>query len=82
MPKKTQSHAQDSIYVVRKFAYVHGIIGISLLSGKNTKYNSRLQSFLSIIKHDNNTTLKNPNYKMRFHNGLNGPIGPSLRSMD
>ena len=29
--------------------------------------------FLS-IKHDNNTTLKkNPNYKRRFHNGLNGP---------
>ena len=33
-PKVKQSHAQDSIYVVRQFAYVHGVAGISLLSGK------------------------------------------------
>ena len=66
--KEKQSHAQDNIYVVRQFVYVHRVVGISLLSGKNTEYN--------------HTTLKNPNYKRRFHNGLNGPIGPSLRSMD
>ena len=36
--KKKQSHAQDSIYMVRQFAYVHGVAGISLLSGKNTEY--------------------------------------------
>ena len=30
-PKEKQSHAQDSIYVVRKFAYVHKVAGISLL---------------------------------------------------
>ena len=34
-----QSHTQDSIYVVRQFAYVHGVAGISLLSRKNTEYN-------------------------------------------
>ena len=28
--KKKQSHAQDNIYVVRQFAYVHGVAGISL----------------------------------------------------
>ena len=31
-----QSHAQDNIYVVRQFAYVHGVAGISLLLEKNT----------------------------------------------
>ena len=31
MPKEKQSHAQDSIYVVRQFAYVHRVAGISLL---------------------------------------------------
>ena len=29
--------------------------------------------FSLCIKLGNNTTLKNPNYKIRFHNGLNGP---------
>ena len=28
--KEKQSHAQDKIYVVRQFAYVHGVTGISL----------------------------------------------------
>ena len=37
--KEKQSHTQDSIYVVRQFAYVHGVVGISLLSGKNTEHN-------------------------------------------
>ena len=31
MPKEKQSYAQDSIYVVRQFAYVHRVVGISLL---------------------------------------------------
>ena len=30
-PKEKQSHAQDSIYMVRQFAYVHRVAGISLL---------------------------------------------------
>ncbi|CBI19219.3 unnamed protein product, partial [Vitis vinifera] len=29
--------------------------------------------FSLYIKHDNDTTIKNPNYKRRFHNELNGP---------
>ena len=29
--------------------------------------------FSLCIKLGNNTTIKNPNYKRRFHNGLNGP---------
>ena len=36
MPKEKQSHTQDSIYVVRQFAYVHRVAGISLLSKKIT----------------------------------------------
>ena len=35
-PKEKQLHAQDSIYVVRQFAYVHRVAGISLLSKKIT----------------------------------------------
>ena len=31
--RKKQSDAQDNIYVVRQFAYVPGVAGISLLSG-------------------------------------------------
>ena len=32
--QRKQSHAQDNIYMVRQFAYIHGVVGISLLSGK------------------------------------------------
>ena len=35
-PKEKQSHAQDSIYMVRQFSYVHKVAGISLLSKKIT----------------------------------------------
>ena len=28
--QRKQSHAQDNIYVVRQFAYVHGVAGILL----------------------------------------------------
>ena len=45
--QRKQSHAQDNIYVVRQFTYVHVVAGISLLSGKNTEYNLQLQYFLS-----------------------------------
>ena len=31
---KKNNHTQDSIYVVRQFAYAYGIAGISLFSGK------------------------------------------------
>ena len=46
MPKKN-NHTQDSIYVVRQFAYVHGVAGISLLSGKITECGS---TFFSLLK--------------------------------
>ena len=29
-PKEKQSHAQDSIYEIRQFAYIHRVAGISL----------------------------------------------------
>ena len=35
--QRKQSHAQDNIYVVRQFTYVHGVARISLLSGKSIK---------------------------------------------
>ena len=52
-------------------------------------YQERIQSTTSLaatifslyMKHSNFTTLKNPNYKRQFHNGLNWSISPSLRSM-
>jgi len=47
MPKK-KSHAQDNIYVVRQFAYVYEVVGISLLSGKN--YKVWLQFFFSLLR--------------------------------
>ena len=46
--KEKQSHAQDSIYMVRQFAYVHGVEEISLLSGK--KYATMFHT----LKNDNN----------------------------
>ena len=41
MPKKN-NYTQDSIYVVWQFAYVHGVIGISLFLGKNTECGSKI----------------------------------------
>ena len=35
-PKEKQLHAQDSIYMVRQFAYVYRVAGILLLSKKIT----------------------------------------------
>ena len=64
MLKEKQSHAQDSIYVVRQFAYVHRVAGISLLSGKK-----KIQDEATIILHNKNTatkpTIKNP-HQSRF----------------
>ena len=42
-PKVKQSHAQDSIYVVRQFTYVHRVAGISLLSKKITMCSSSIE---------------------------------------
>ena len=46
--------------MVRQFAYVHRVAGISLLSGK--KYKVWLQFF----SHSRNTTTTNPNHKIGF----------------
>ena len=39
---KKNNHTQDSIYVIRQFAYIHGVAGISLFSGKNTECGNRV----------------------------------------
>ena len=64
--KKKQSYAQDNIYVVQQFAYVHRVAGISLLSGKNTEYKMRLQYFSLTLKHGNTTHNKTLITQSRF----------------
>ena len=64
--KEKQSHAQDNFYMVRQFAYVHRVAGISLLLGK--KYKVRLQCFHTISRRQQyNKTLitKNSFYILR-----------------
>ena len=57
--------------MVRQFAYVHGVAGISLLSGKNTKCGSTIFSLSRTM------TIQNPNHQKtvlhlahRIYNGL------------
>ena len=78
--KEKQSHAQDNIYVVQQFAYVHGVVGISLLSRKNTEYNLRLQYFSHTkTRQQHPKTLIT---KVSFHNELNGPkLKPPLHGL-
>ena len=54
--KKKKSQAQDNIYMVRQFAYVHRVVGFSLLSGKNTKYDS-IVFFFSLKKLQSKTLI-------------------------
>ena len=63
--KKKQSHAQDSIYVVRQFAYILGVARISLLSKKITMCGYCV--FLSKKKQQDKTliTKKNGFYILR-----------------
>ena len=72
--QRKQSHTQNNNYVVRQFAYIYGVAGISLLSGKNTEYKMQLQSFiLSISKNAATTQHKTLKLESRFHkNGLTG----------
>ena len=58
-PKVKQLHAQDSIYVVRQFAYVHRVAGISLLSKKITMCSYTVFFF------SKTTTRQNPNHKKK-----------------
>ena len=55
--QRKQSHAQDNIYVVQQFAYVHGVAVISLLLGKK-KYKMRLQFFLCLKNMKTTLTIK------------------------
>ena len=78
MPKEKQSHAQDSIYVVRQFAYVYRVVGILLLSKKITMcgYNifisQKQQQDKTLITKKKKKWLSYPAH--RIHNGLqNGP---------
>ena len=66
-----QSYAQDNIYMVRQFAYVHGVAEISLLSRKNTS--ATVQCFILSQDDNNNKTLIT---KKGFY-----ILHPSLRSM-
>ena len=76
MPKVKQSHAQDSIYVVRQFAYIHRVAGISLLSKKITMCGYSV--FLSQKQQQDKTLITKKKQLLypahRIHNGLqNGP---------
>ena len=75
-PKVKQSHAQDSIYVVLQFAYVHRVAGISLLSKKITMCGYNV--FLSKKQQQDKTLITKKKQLLypthRIHNGLqNGP---------
>ena len=61
-PKKND-HTQDSIYVVRQFAYVHEIAEISLFLGKNTEYSSTV--FLFQKQHQKPNLQNNSFYILR-----------------
>ena len=54
-PKKA-TNAQDNIYVVRQFAYVHEVAEISLLSGKSTIHSAATR-FFTLYKHGNQLTI-------------------------
>ena len=75
-PKVKQSHAQDSIYVVRQFAYIHRVAGISLLSKKITMCGYSV--FLPQKQQQDKTLITKKKWLLypahRIHNGLqNGP---------
>ena len=55
-PKKN-SHTQDRIYVVRELAYIHGVVGISLFSRKNTECGNTIFLFFFTLKNDIETLI-------------------------
>ena len=76
--KEKQSHAQDSIYVVRQFAYVLGVARISLLSKKITMCGYSV--FLSKKQQQDKTLItKKKKWLLypahRIHNGLQNGSG-------
>ena len=88
-PKVKQSHAQDSIYVVRQFAYVHRVAGISLLSKKITMCGysvflsqKQQQDKTLITKKKNSFYILRTGFTMGYKTGQKFFVGPNLRSMD
>ena len=48
--KHTLTHTKDNIYMIRQFAYVHRIVGISLFLWKNTECDNTVFSLKNDIK--------------------------------
>ena len=88
-PKVKQSQAQDSIYVVRQFAYVHRVAGISLLSKKITMcgytvffFSQKQQQDKTLITKKNSFYILRTGFTMGYKTGQKFFVGPNLRSMD
>ena len=87
-PKEKQSHAQDSIYMVRQFAYVHRVAGISLLSkkitmcGYNVFLSQKQQQDKTLITKKNSFYVLCTGFTMGYKTGQKFFVGPSLHSMD
>ena len=88
-PKVKQSHAQDSIYVVRQFAYVHRVAGISLLSNKITMCGysvflsqKQQQDKTLITKKTKSFYILRTGFTMGYKMGQKFFVGSNLRSMD
>ena len=54
--QRKQSHAQDNIYMVRQFAYVHGVAGIFIIIRK--EYKLWLQYFQTLKNTATTPTIK------------------------
>ena len=87
-PKVKQSHAQDSIYVVRQFAYVHRVAGISLLLKKITMcgysvfLSQKQQQDKTLITKKNSFYILRTGFTMGYKTGQKFFVGPNLLSMD
>ena len=67
-PKEKQSHAQDNIYMVWQFAYVHRVAEISLLSKKITMCGYSV--FLSQKQQQDKTLITKKNGFYILHTGF------------
>ena len=88
-PKEKQSLAQDSIYVVRQFAYVHRVAGISLVSKKITMCGysvflsqKQQQDKTLITKKKNSFYILRTGFTMGYKMGQKFFVCSNLRSMD
>ena len=86
--KVKQSHAQDSIYVVRQFAYIYRVAGISLLSKKITMcgysvfLSQKQQQDKTLITKKNSFYILRTRFTMGYKTGQKIFVGPNLRSTD